>query len=50
VVPLVPPGQKKIAGSDIGVGAEHLDVRATHDRNVLSVTVDAAVSLVITLR
>jgi hypothetical protein len=43
VVPLVPPGQREIAGSDILVGAGHLNVRATHDRNVLSVTVNAAV-------
>jgi hypothetical protein len=44
VVPLVPAGQKEITGSDILVGAGHLDVRATHDGNVLSVTVNAAVN------
>ena len=43
VVPLVPPGQETIAGSDILVGAGRLDVRATHHGNVLSVNVDAAV-------
>jgi hypothetical protein len=43
VVPQVPAGQTEIAGSDIQVGAGHLDVRATHKGNVLSVTVDAAV-------
>jgi hypothetical protein len=44
VVPQVPAGQREIAGSDILVGAGHLDVRATHDGKVLSVTVNAAVS------
>jgi hypothetical protein len=43
VVPLVPAGQREIAGSDILVGAGHLDVRATHQGNVLSTTVNAAV-------
>jgi len=43
VVPQVPAGQQEIAGSDILVGTGHLDVRATHRGNVLSVTVDAAV-------
>jgi hypothetical protein len=49
VVPLVPPGQQEITGSDILVGAGHLDVRATHDRNLLSVTVNAAVSCRLTV-
>jgi hypothetical protein len=49
VVPLVPPGQREIAGSDILVGAGHLDVRATHDGNVLSVTVNAAVNCQLSL-
>jgi hypothetical protein len=43
VTPLVPAGQKQIAGSDIRVGRGHLDVRATHEGNVLTVQVDAAV-------
>lgn len=42
VVPLIPAG-RRIAGSDILVGAGHLDVLATSRGNVLSVTVDAAV-------
>jgi hypothetical protein len=44
VVPLVPAAQREIAGSDILVGAGHLDVRATHEGKTLSVTVDATVS------
>jgi hypothetical protein len=43
VVPEVPPGQQQISGSDIMLGSGHLDVRATHRGDVLSVTVDAAV-------
>ena len=49
VVPQVPAGQTKIAGSDILVGSGHLDVTATHDGNVLSVSVDAAVGANLTL-
>jgi hypothetical protein len=44
VVPQVPAGQREIAGSDILVGGGHVDVRATHRGDVLSVTVDAAVN------
>jgi hypothetical protein len=44
VVPQVPAGQPEIAGSDILVGGGHVDVRATHRGDVLSVTVDAAVN------
>jgi hypothetical protein len=43
VVPQVPAGQTQIAGSDILVGAGHLDVRATHRGNVLSATVNSTV-------
>ena len=49
VVPQVPAGQKQIAGSDILVGTGHLDVKATRDGNVLSVTVAAAVSCQLSL-
>jgi hypothetical protein len=48
VVPQVPAG-RRIAGSDILVGAGHLDVRASHRGTVLSVTVNAAVHARLTL-
>ena len=43
VIPQLPAGQNEIAGSDILVGAGHLDVKAKRAGKVLSVTVDAAV-------
>jgi hypothetical protein len=49
VVPLVPAGQRSIAGSDILVGSGHVDVRATHEGKVLSVTVNAAVKCQLSL-
>jgi hypothetical protein len=49
VVPQVPAGQQQIAGSDILVGTGHLDVKATRDGKVLSVTVAAAVSCQLSL-
>jgi hypothetical protein len=49
VVPQVPAGQTKIAGSDILLGSGHLDVTATQHGNVLSVRVNAAVKASLTL-
>jgi hypothetical protein len=49
VVPQVPAGQTEIAGSDIRIGSGHLDVRARHAGNVLSVRVDAAVNATLTI-
>ena len=49
VIPQVPAGQTRISGSDILVGGGHLDVTATHNGKVLSVTVDAAVSCQLSL-
>jgi len=49
VVPQIPPGQTRIAGSDIAVGSGHVDVRATSGSGILTVTVDAAVRARLTL-
>jgi len=49
VIPQLPAGQQRIAGSDIQVGTGHLDVQATRYGNRLSVTVDATVRCRLTL-
>jgi hypothetical protein len=49
VVPQVPAGQTEIAGSDIRLGSGHLDVTARHAGTVLSVRVDAAVNVTLTI-
>jgi len=49
VVPQIPPGQSRIAGSDIAVGSGHVDVEATTRAGTLTVKVDAAVRARLTL-
>jgi hypothetical protein len=49
VVPQIPPGQTRVAGSDIAVGSGHVDVQATSRAGTLTVTVDAAVRARLTL-
>ncbi|WP_433306125.1 hypothetical protein ACQP2F_19955 [Actinoplanes sp. CA-030573] len=49
VVPQIPPGQTRIAGSNIAVGRGHVDVRAEVGGGTLTVTVGAAVRARLTL-
>ncbi|MCU7728484.1 hypothetical protein ODJ79_32640 [Actinoplanes sp. KI2] len=49
VVPQIPPGQTRVAGSDIAVGPGHVDVQAAVRAATLTVTVDAAVRARLTL-
>ena len=49
VVPQIPPGQNRIAGSNIRLGSGHVDVTATRTGKVLTVTVDAAVPATLVL-
>jgi len=49
VVPQIPPGQTRIAGSDIAVGSGHVDVQAVSRAGMLTVEVDAAVHARLTL-
>jgi hypothetical protein len=49
VVPQLPDGQTRIAGSDILLGSGRLNVTATHRGKVLSVRVNAAVNAALTL-
>jgi len=49
VVPQIPPGQTRIAGANIAVGAGHVDVQATGRAGTLTVTVGAPARIRLTL-
>ena len=49
VVPQIPPGQTRIAGTDIAIGTGHVDVAATTRESTITVTVDAAVRARLTI-